>query len=446
MSIMKILTDIRRIGLAGAVILLSAACDTDSLLDVANPDIVNPGALETAVGASAQYAGAVGDFAVAHDGGGGPTGSFGMLGMAGLFTDQFRFGGTPPEVRQLDLTDVVKENSFFRRAYLALHRARGSTERAAGALANTGTGGDSRVGEMWALNAAAAIVLGEHFCSGSPISSVTIEGEITYGPNLTTDQVMDAALASLTAASGSDGGDSRIQNLIAVLRGRAMVNKGEFAAAAGAVAAVPTSFAYDIQHDASNTRTQNSMKSFIFDFDYMSVSDGEGGAGLDFATAGDPRVVTNFTGPSRFDSETPHYQFLKYDSWGSSVTLASGVEARLIEAEAALQAGDIPGWLAGLDAGRAPYGMAAAVDPGDAGSRGDLMIRERAFALFSTAHRLGDMRRAVRQYGNARNAIYPSGEYHKDDLIRGTQASFILPANEENNPEYSATVCNPDAA
>lgn len=436
--------NIKRIGLLAGAVFLLGGCSTDSLLDVDNPDVIDPGNLETSQGAVAQYGGALGDFAVAHDGSPGPVGAFGMLGLSGLFTDEYRFGGTPPEVRQLDLTDVVKENSFFRATYLSMHRARVAAERAAEALTST-IGSDSRVGEMLALSGAAHIVVGEHFCTGAPFS-ITVEGEIDYGTPLSTNEIMDAALAKLQEASAAASGDATIENLIAVLRGRALLNQGQYAQAASAVQNVPTDFVYQTQHAEANSRTQNQMKSYIFDFDYMSVSDVEGGVGMNFATAGDPRVVTDNPGLSRFDGETPHFRFLLYDSWAAPVTLASGVEARLIEAEAALQAQQFGAWIGFLDEARAPFGMGGATDPGTQAAREDLMMRERAFALFSTGHRLGDMRRLVRQYGRSRNEVYPNGAYHKDNLTRGAQASFIIPASEENNPEYRASDCDPNSA
>ena len=46
--------------------------------------------------------------------------------------------------------------------------------------------------------------------------------------------------------------------------------------------------------------------------------------------------------------------------------------------------------------------LAALADPGTPAAREDLMFRERAFWLFGTGHRLGDMRRMIRQYGRGR--------------------------------------------
>ena len=51
------------------------------------------------------------------------------------------------------------------------------------------------------------------------------------------------------------------------------------------------------------------------------------------------------TGVSRFDGKTPMYRFTRYSSFDAPITNASGVEARLIEAEAALHAGNTALWL-----------------------------------------------------------------------------------------------------
>lgn len=427
--------------LAAVALLAGSGCSTDTLLDVENPDVIDPGKLETSQGAAALYTGALGDFALAHDGGQGSNGLFGGVVMvSGLFSDEFRFGGTPPEVRQVDLRDVAVVNSYFRDNFLAFHRSREASERAAQALAAI-SGTDKRVGEMYALSGLMTVIIGEHFCSGTPFSS-TLGGEVTYGAPLSTDQIMDLALTKLTAGQAATGGDARIANLIAVARGRALLNKAQFAQAAAAVASVPTAFEYTANHSSADARTNNMMKPFIFDFDYLSVSDGEGTNGLNFATANDARVVVDYPGLSRFDGKTPHYRLLKYNSLDAPVVVASGVEARLIEAEAALKASDNAGWLAKLNVVRAAFGMAAATDPGSANARVDLMFRERAFSLFATGHRTGDLRRLVRQYSRTANSVAPTGAYHKDNLTRGTDMSFVVPLSESNNPNYVATACN----
>ena len=228
-----------------------------------------------------------------------------------------------------------------------------------------------------------------------------------------------------------------------------MLGKGQFAQAAAAVASVPTGFKYDMQYSSADARLQNSMKAYIYDYDYTSVSDGEGGSGLNYASAGDPRVpVTQDFGPvSRFDGRTPMFQFPKYISYGSPITDASGIEARLIEAEAALQASNTGTWLSKLNEARATMaGLAPLTDPGTQAARVDLLFRERAFWMFGTAHRLGDMRRLVRQYDRAADSVYPRGAYHKDSLTRGNQVSIRVSIDELNNPNYDNSMCDPTTA
>src|SRR5207245_5059605 len=111
---------------------------------------------------------------------------------------------------------------------------------------------------------------------------------------------------------------ARIGNFIAVLKGRALLDNAKFPEAALAVAGVPTCYKYDFLFSAASDRTQNNMKAFIYDYDYLSVSDHEGINGLDFASANDPRVPAELsqdtpTGVSRFDGKTPMYRFTKYN-------------------------------------------------------------------------------------------------------------------------------------
>ena len=122
---------------------------------------------------------------------------------------------------------------------------------------------------------------------------------------------------------------------------------------------------------------------------------------------------------------------------------ASGIEARLIEAENELDLGNTGPWLGLLNDVRGTVGLAPLADPGTAEGRVALMFRERAFWFYLTAHRLGDLRRMVRQYGLDAESVFPTGAYHKQGLTRGTQVTFVIPQPEENNPEFDASACNP---
>ena len=438
----------RRIGrfvAALALITTLPACDT--ILDVQDPDIIEPDQLQTLQGASALYNGAIGEFAMAKDGAsGGPGSALGLVQAVGWFSDEFKFGGTPPLTRAMDLREMDPQNASWDQMYQNLHVARVSAENAAGLLQEVvaNPGAEPRIGELYTVSAAVHILMGEAYCAGLPFS--TSEPEIEYGQPLSTDQIMDRAIERLAMADQFTGGSATIANFSKVLRGRALLNQGNYGAAAAAVSDVPTDFVYVTVHSTNSAREENFMYVDNWELDRYSVSENEGGNGLDFATADDPRVPTKFVGLSRFDSETPMYRYLKLTSRAAPVETASGNEARMIEAEAQLNSGDIAGWLATLNSTRATVGLGPLDDPGTADARVDLMFRERAFWLFNTGHRLGDMRRLVRQYGRAANTVYPWGEYHKDNLTRGTDLSLVIPGNEANNPNYDLTNCDDGAA
>jgi hypothetical protein len=137
------------------------------------------------------------------------------------------------------------------------------------------------------------------------------------------------------------------------------------------------------------------------------------------------------------DNVTPFYAYAMYPAINSPARVANDVEARLIEAEALLKAGDETNWLAKLNALRTRVnGLAPLTDPGSLDARVDLTFRERAFWLFGTGHRLGDMRRLVRQYQRAVNTVYPTGPYPSGGVY-GDQVNFPVPFNERNNPNFT---------
>jgi hypothetical protein len=189
----------------------------------------------------------------------------------------------------------------------------------------------------------------------------------------------------------------------------------------------------------------------------FSPSDLEGGNGLNFVSARDPRVVVardaagNPTTRLGQDGSTRAYTIQGYPNGAAPSKLATGVEARLIEAEAALQAGNTAAWLAALNAPRADAAVRAAfsitgaagapdplpplTDPGTAAARLDLLFRERAFWMYLTTHRVGDLRRLVRQYGRAATAVWPTGAYFKGGTY-GTDQNIKPSIAETNNPTW----------
>jgi hypothetical protein len=58
-----------------------------------------------------------------------------------------------------------------------------------------------------------------------------------------------------------------------------------------------------------------------------------------------------------------------------------------------------------------PTALPALTDPGSADARVNLLFQERAFWMYLTGHRLGDLRRLVRQYGRGAETVFPTGNY-----------------------------------
>ena len=247
----------------------------------------------------------------------------------------------------------------------------------------------------------------------------------------------------MTSTAAKTAGDPDVTNLVRVQRGRVLINLGRFPEAAAAVSAVPTGFQFENPHSTADARTQNAIKGLMWDTFFLGMGDTEGTNGLDYVSAGDPRVSSVDGGVSEFDLQTQVFRFVGYESSDSPVPLATGAEARLIQAEAALRANDVNGWLARLNEPRAAKGMAPLLDPGTAASRVDLTFRERAFWLYGTAHRLGDLRRLIKQYDRGAESVFPTGDYHKDNLQRANQVALVVPQTEENNPNYSPSACDP---
>jgi len=311
------------------------------------------------------------------------------------------------------------------------------------------------VGRMFALTAYVETLIAENYCNGTPLSG--LDGTtIVYGQPLSNDSVLGLAVAHADSALATRAGrDSlRIRSLAAVVKGRALLDRGQFAAAAAAVAGVPDTFKYQITHSVNANTNQifalnNNAKRY-------TMVDTEGVVGLNYISANDPRLP-RATGTSSstdliFDSAFPLF-VTRQGIWitTGAVSIVTGVEARLIEAEALLRGGNTAGWLLAINglrtntalyptaqAGftRGPNLVAIADTFASNTSRMKTNFRERAFWMFSTGHRLGDMRRMVRQYAYPADSIYPRGSYYKGGVF-GTALMLPVPFEEVNNPNFT---------
>ena len=82
-------------------------------------------------------------------------------------------------------------------------------------------------------------------------------------------------------------------------------------------------------------------------------------------------------------------------------------------------------------------GLDPLAEPGNQDGGVDLLFSERAFWLFATGHRLGDMRRLIRQYGRDAANVFPRATYLKGGGY-GTDVNLPHPARRKaNNPNSS---------
>lgn len=403
-----------------------AACD--SLVEVTDPDIILDA--NSAAGAIALKNGVLLRLAQATSGLADDVG--GMFLYSGLVTDEWISGDTFEQRNSADQRNLAVSNSFLDDGFRALNRVRNLGDDAIAALRRNSPTPTGNIGMMFAVKAYAENFIGETYCNGIPFSEY--EGSnIIYGPPLPYDSAFARAAASadsaMTWVGGADG--PRVTNFAKIVKGRALLNRGDYAGAALAVTGVPATFKWEVSH--SENANINQIWSLNNSASRYVVAEQEGGNGLNFVTAADPRLPTSKPKPKAFDSST---DFVQQDVYArlSSVAIATGVEGLLITAEAALKNNDVTTWLAKLNEARATRtDLPALADPGDATARVNLTFRERAFWMFSTGHRLGDLRRLIRQYGRAQNTVFPTGTHFKGPTY-GTDVNFPISFDELNNP------------
>src|SRR2546428_2044454 len=111
-----------RVALVASVVALLAACS--SLLDVKDPDVINPPDVLNADGAVAAYNGGIGDFAFANDGDNGGAGGPNLVG--GGESDQYFDSQTFPTRIQHDSRANRERHVPPQGAVFQLHHTRGA--------------------------------------------------------------------------------------------------------------------------------------------------------------------------------------------------------------------------------------------------------------------------------------------------------------------------------
>jgi hypothetical protein len=467
---------LRTFGALAGLVALAGACH---VLEPNTPDVVPADGLDDPLALPTIRAGAIGDFGIAYTGSGanGSGGTTeGQVLASGMLADEWINTETFPDRVQADARQTDIASGTFTTIFRNLARAHLSTLNAVAKFRSlSDTVANSGLSEMLSLAGYTRLFFAENYCSGVPLSYPNADGTVNYGAQLTTAQLLDSALdlfnqAQVRALALSNAtAKANFLALASVGKARTLLAMGRLADAdtVAAAANVPTTFNYLIQHSLNTTRQQNGVYSGIRKFKRYGVADLKGGVGMAWRTVLDPRTpFTRVPATNRgFDAVTPQFDQLRYTDEKAAITLATGLEARLINAEAALVArADTVGYLGFLNALRAappayilagvqgtttpanqPLAvapMAALASPASPAAAIDQLFSERGRWLWGTGHRLNDLRRLVRPvgtrggFGRAENTVFPNGPYFKNGLVYGTDVNYPIPLDEQNNPNF----------
>ena len=442
-------TTLLSLAMVAGLVVLAANCSPDDLLSVEDPDIINPSTVQSSAGAEAVRLGALSRFNGATSGATGQDESLFLLG--GLFSDELINGDSYIARQEIDQRVITAENTFLTAANRQLHRARLSAQQAVELIRQYNLSAPGwHVGEMFMIQAYTINLMAEHLCDGLIISDV-VDGREVYGEPMTTAAAFERALGlaneGLVTITANTSNDARVRNALALVKGRILVNLNRHAEAATAVAAIPANWQY--VNYQTQTTWSNVWWMLMVNARRYSVGDVEGINGMNFASANDPRVpvcagndaqckTIGVTNPRRDDLGTPFLVLMKWPTREGTIAIMQGVDARMIEAEAQLKAGNPGASLATLNAARDVIGMADLADAGTPEARLSQLFRERAFWQYGRGYRVGDLRRLIRQYGRTENTVFPTGAWHKGGNY-GTDVDMPVPQAEQNNPNLGVT-------
>ena len=332
------------------------------------------------------------------------------------------------------------------------------------------------VGHMYAIRGMTMIYLADAFCSGIPLTDYRPGGGIVYQPGSTTEEVYTRAIAQFDTALTHMPDSIRYRYLAKVGKARALLNLGQHTAAAVEVADVPTSFKYealyaeDYEGSFNNNLMYNVRDWMDPENSFGTVADREGGNGLPFVSANDPRVPvvpaplqsslypeTTYMLPARLLPNRPPWNGLgtKPGKNGENIVVGErdrgaadrgrgrgGVREPGVPHDPERAADHVHGRGDLSDPGSGRHRRrgrpAAAGGPGhDRGAAAAPHLRRAWILAVHDGQRQGDLRRMVRVYGFPQDQVYPSGYY----VLGGSYGPYtILPipfTEQQINPKYT---------
>jgi hypothetical protein len=452
------------LAVAGTATILGCSRVSEPLLDAPDPDLIVPGTLQNADGAQGLYIGAIARLRAATATVSGLQESEWMF--SGLLADEWSTSSTFVQNDEVDERNIKTDNSSVRDYFRALSRARTGANQAIAGLKAFRPTETYKIAEMYFIRGFAEMQLAQDFCNGIPLSDGASDPAVPGMP-LSVAEVFGRAIASYDSAlaivgTATDANSVDIARATRVAKARALLGINDPAAAAALVTTtlVPNTYSYDITHslNGGNNVLWNQAQSAR----RYTVGDSlEGNArnllvknAIPFFSAKDPRVPVTYTVSANGKDTTKSQDGFTFSRtttlYGqlTSAALVNGIDARMIEAEAALRGNDFAGMTAILNALRAAPPKVGDVQataaqlpplavPATAVAARTLFFREKALWTFSRGQRLGDLRRLVRQYNLLAADVYPVGTHYRGGEY-GADVNLPVPKDEEkNNPNFT---------
>jgi starch-binding outer membrane protein, SusD/RagB family len=421
----RTLRDLARWSFAVLLFAPLAACNILSdALDVTAPDRIERGPLEQPQNASILLNGAIGDFECA-------LGAFAVAGglMSGELIESTATASRWSYDRRAIQTNENHYSTFDCQTlgvYTPIQTARWTADNILGLLQQWT---DEQVEDRQQKIATAAayagyarILLGEAFCSAA----------IDLGPEMTSAEIFASAEEkfdlAITAAEAAGDDDLRFFALAG--RARARLDQGDLTGAAADAALVPADFVWNATASEDNSRRYNRVYAQNGEGQSVSISELYTDA---YAATGDPRIAVVDAEETASDNRTPLFFQQKFTTLDAEMPIASGDEAQLILAEAALEGGQRTTAENIFNALRAQAGADPLSAADLALSDEALLVQERSRELFLEGQHLFDVRRFDLPLFPAPGEPY-SSVYNKGGDY-GDQRCMPLPDVERfNNP------------
>jgi hypothetical protein len=440
-----------------AALVALPACSGD-LLDVDDSGVIVPADLDEAGPAAIPTLvnGVVGAYHEAMNG---------LTRYTALLTDEMIYSGTFPTRYQVDIRRIPSANlDLTEDLYVPLHRARFQADTIAFALEERLDDPDFADAELLLLQGIAIaklysgytrIWLAELYCWS------ILTGMVPEGEPLLPDERMADAIAQLEEAEAIAGSIGLLPVQIAAVVGQARANLwlGNYPAAGGLAAAIPREFAYRAEYSSNNPDQYNAMYTFTWG-DTQSIH-WTVGDGTTAASNGERwPYFEQFIGLNLLRNRPPGFTTMSgtvpvvlqtlYNKRESDVLMASGIEAALIVAEAALRLGQ-PGLAEQLvNDLRSDYSFRATTQFGVAPPAGNLLTD-----ISFTGDLQGDLLQIAAERGRE---LWLTGDRHvtarrlrRDPLVdidlfpskalvgAGDDVAFPIPDRElDNNPNLQS--------